>query len=139
MSADRTNYLVYDGACPFCSAYVKLLRLREAGSEIGLVNAREPHPILQDVRDRKISLDDGMALRLNGTWYHGADCIHALALMSTRSGFFNRLNAAMFRSRTLSAILYPALRAGRNGAIRILGYPKLDGTLPVAQRTPQQG
>ena len=58
-------YVVYDGECPFCTAYVKLLRLREAAGKVELVNAREAdHPIVLKVRDRGIVLDEEMALML---------------------------------------------------------------------------
>jgi hypothetical protein len=70
-------------------------------------------------------MDAGMVLKLDGRYYHGADCIHALALLTTPSGFFNRLNRFIFRSHTLSRVLYPLLRAGRNGALRILGRRQL--------------
>jgi hypothetical protein len=67
-----------------------------------------------------------MVLKLDGRLYHGADCIHMVALLSTPSSWFNRVNAAMFRSRTASRLLYPVLRTGRNTVLRILGRSKLN-------------
>lgn len=118
-------WLVYDGECPFCSAYVRYVRLRESVGRLHLVDARLPHPAADEARALGLDLDEGMALKLGGRFYHGADCINVLAMLSTRSGPFNQLNAAIFRSPAASRCLYPLLRAGRNLALRLLGRRKL--------------
>jgi hypothetical protein len=46
-------------------------------------------------------------------------------LLSSRSGLFNKLNALIFHSPTVSRLLYPLLRAGRNLTLRLLGHRKL--------------
>jgi predicted DCC family thiol-disulfide oxidoreductase YuxK len=128
------TWIVYDGQCPFCSRYVQLVRLRETLGQIKLVDAREGGPIVDEARAAGLDLDEGMVLKLDGRFYHGADCIHMLALLSTPSSWFNRVNAAVFRSRTASRLLYPALRAGRNAVLRMLGRSKLNpqGSWPDA-------
>ena len=117
--------IVYDGQCPFCSRYVKLVRLRESLGQVRLVNAREGGPIVEELRRAGVDLDEGMALKLDGRLYHGHDCLHMLALLSTPSSSFNRLNAALFRSPRAARLLYPVLRAGRNTALRLLGRSKI--------------
>jgi predicted DCC family thiol-disulfide oxidoreductase YuxK len=118
-------WLVYDGDCPFCSRYVQYLRLREAAGQVTLVNAREGGPLVDELRRVDLDLDEGMVLKLGGRYYHGADCIHALALLSSSSGLFNRINARVFRSPQLARVLYPVLRAGRNTVLRLLGRTKI--------------
>ena len=113
--------IVYDGECPFCSRYVTMVRLREAVNEVELVNARSDHPAVAKVRDAGFDLNNGMALIEGERIYYGADCIHRMALMSTRSGLFNRANALIFSSPMLSRLLYPIMRAGRNATLRLLG------------------
>ena len=120
--------LVYDGDCPFCSRYVALLRLREAMGGMRLVNARDGGPEVTAIRARGLDLDEGMVLLLGERMYHGADCINRLALMSSGSGLFNRVNAAIFRSPRASAVLYPVLRTGRNTVLRLLGRPRIGDT-----------
>jgi predicted DCC family thiol-disulfide oxidoreductase YuxK len=127
--AKRTEaeaWIVYDGQCPFCSRYVQLVRLRESLGRVQLVDARKGGPEVDEVRQAGLDLDEGMVLKLDGRLYHGADCIHMVALLSTPSSWFNRVNAAMFRSRTASRLLYPVLRTGRNTVLRILGRSKLN-------------
>jgi predicted DCC family thiol-disulfide oxidoreductase YuxK len=117
-------WVVYDGQCPFCSRYVALLRLRDTLGRVELVNAREGGPIVDEIIAAGLDLDEGMALKMNGHLYHGDECIHRLALLSTPSTTFNRVNRAVFRSKTMSRVLYPVLRSGRNAILRLLGRPK---------------
>ncbi|MFN3213553.1 MAG: DCC1-like thiol-disulfide oxidoreductase family protein [Henriciella sp.] len=124
--ASSDNWLIYDGECPFCSQYVKLVRIREAVGGLKLLNAREGGPQYDEVLRAGLDLDEGMVLKLNDRLYHGDDCIHALAMLSEPKGFFNRLNVWVFKSPKRAAFLYPILRAGRNLALKLLGRKKLD-------------
>jgi predicted DCC family thiol-disulfide oxidoreductase YuxK len=123
---EAETWIVYDGQCPFCSRYVQLVRLRESLGRVQLVDARKGGPEVEEVRQAGLDLDEGMVLKLDGRLYHGADCIHMVALLSTPSSWFNRVNAVMFRSRTASRLLYPVLRTGRNTVLRMLGRSKLN-------------
>ena len=124
--ATSDNWLIYDGECPFCSQYVKLVRIREAVGGLKLFNARDGGPQYDEVLHAGLDLDEGMVLKLNDRLYHGDDCIHALAMLSEPKGFFNRLNVWVFKSPKRAAFLYPILRAGRNLALKLLGRKKLD-------------
>jgi predicted DCC family thiol-disulfide oxidoreductase YuxK len=125
MSHRTPAYLVYDGDCPFCSRYVRMLRLREAIGPVELVNARIEHPIHQLLRERNVNLDEGMALVQGDQISVGDDCIHKLALMTTSVDAFNRLNGWLFKSERFSKALYPILRTGRNVTLHILGRRNL--------------
>jgi predicted DCC family thiol-disulfide oxidoreductase YuxK len=114
-------YVVYDGDCPFCSEYVKLLRLREAVGKVALVNARDDHPAVRYAIEKGVDLNQEMALILNGEVFSGPDCMHRLALMSTGAGPFNSVMARVFASPRLSRALYPLLRTGRNLTLRLMG------------------
>jgi predicted DCC family thiol-disulfide oxidoreductase YuxK len=124
----RGIQIVYDSECPFCTNYVKLLRLREAIGPAELIDARGQHPILGEIVRAGLDLDEGMVVKMGGRLYHGGDCLNVLALLSTRAGFFNRAIAGVFRSATLSWTLYPSLRAGRNAALRLLGRKRIRDT-----------
>ena len=119
MSGDA--YLIYDGECPFCSRYVRLARLQKTLGGFRLIDARQGGPEVENARARGLVMDEGFLLHLDGKFYHGAECIHRLALMSSSSDIFNKLNYAVFRSERRSRILYPLLRTGRNAVLRLLG------------------
>ena len=125
---DNVGYIVYDGDCPFCSRYTKMLRLREALGRVELVDARSAHPIVSFLRERHVNLDEGMAFVQNGQIAVGDECIHKIALLTTPSGIFNRVNAFVFRSATASRLLYPVLRFGRNTTLKLLGRRKIAGS-----------
>jgi predicted DCC family thiol-disulfide oxidoreductase YuxK len=125
MSTDETTYIVYDGQCPFCSRYVKLLRLSAAVGKVELVDARHPHPIVLMLQSKHVDLDDGMALVQGTEISHGDDCIHKLALMTTPLNLFNSINARLFRSPRIARLLYPPLRGARNATLWVLGRHKI--------------
>lgn len=120
-----SNYLIYDGECPFCSRYARLTRLRETVGRLHLINARERTPEVEAAIAAGYALDRGMLLSLDGQLYYGADCLNRLALLSSRSTAFNRVAYVLFRYPLLSRIAYPALRAGRGLALRVLNRPPL--------------
>ena len=117
--------IVYDGACPFCRRYVRLLRLRRAIGEVRLVDARMGGLEVQRITECGLSLDDGMVLITGGEFHSGAEAIRRLALLSTRNDSFNRFNYWLFQSGSRSRALYPLLRGGRNLALRMLGRSRL--------------
>lgn len=117
--------VIYDGDCPFCSRYVKHVRLRDIVGRLEYVNARDGGPVVAEAVGKGFDLNEGMLVIMDGVYHHGADAVWALGLLSSPVSAFNRLNARMFRSRTISRFLYPALRFGRNMTIRLLGKPRL--------------
>ncbi|GGC12367.1 hypothetical protein GCM10011494_33980 [Novosphingobium endophyticum] len=123
-AADAT-YLIYDGECPFCSAYVKLMRLRESVGPVRLIDAREGGPEVLKVQAMGMDLNEGMVFHYCGSHYHGADALNIMALLSGSQSWFNKLNGRLFRSRTVSRMVYPFMRAGRNCVLRLLGRTKL--------------
>lgn len=118
--------IVYDGECPFCDNYCKLVRIKDTAGQVELVDARENTQIMKEITALGMDIDDGMVVKMNGQIYYGAEAIHVLSLISSRSGFFNRLNYHIFKSKKLSKILYPILRDCRNLALWMLGKSRID-------------
>jgi predicted DCC family thiol-disulfide oxidoreductase YuxK len=128
--------LVYDGDCPICSAYCKALAIRQLESQFEIVNARQCHPILESIKKMGLDLEEGFVLKIENEYFHGADAINRLALITTHSGLFNRLNYFIFKSAYLSKILYPFLRSGRTILLYLLGIKKLDKAALRSQHNP---
>lgn len=118
--------IVYDGECPFCDNYCKLVRIKDTAGHVELVDARENTQIMKEITALGMDIDDGMVVKMNGQIYYGAEAIHVLSLISSRSGFFNRLNYHISKSKKLSQILYPILRDCRNLALWMLGKSRID-------------
>lgn len=118
--------LVYDKQCPLCDAYCRLVRIRRDVGQLMIVDARENSEILHEITDNRLDIDQGMVLKMGDRLYYGSDAIHALALISSRSGLFNRFNYWMFKSRRVSGLLYPVFRLFRNLLLKALGKTKIN-------------
>jgi predicted DCC family thiol-disulfide oxidoreductase YuxK len=123
--------LVYDGECPACDAYSRAVRIRESVGDLRIVDAREQSDALDEITAKGLDIDQGIVLKIGTRLYHGPDALHALALISSRSGVFNRLNYRIFRSKTLSSGLYPVLRFFRNLLLRIRGKTGINNRLEI--------
>lgn len=125
--------LYYDGECPFCTRYAKLVKLREHFD----VDLRDLRAAPDDVaRFNALGLDvnEGFVVEVQrpataadpqaaAQLHHGRDGIHALALM-TDASVFGWINRLAFSSVRLNRLLYPVLKVCRNSALRLL---KKDG------------
>ncbi|HEU5048620.1 MAG TPA: DCC1-like thiol-disulfide oxidoreductase family protein [Rickettsiales bacterium] len=120
-------WFVYDGDCPICTTAAHALRIREAAGKLHLLNARTQasHPLMQEIHNQKLNLDEGMVIRIGENFYHGADALHIMALLGTNRGWFNRMNALLFRSKTTARLCYPSMRACRNLLLRLKGVHKI--------------
>ena len=118
--------LVYDKQCPLCDNYCRMVRIRESVGELRLIDAREGGVVMDEITARGWDIDQGMVLKVGDQLYYGSDAIHALALISSRSGMFNRFNYWLFKSRTLSHVFYPVLRFFRNLLLKFLGRTKIN-------------
>ncbi len=118
--------LVYDKECPVCSAYCRMAHIRSSVGELRLINARDAGAVMDEITLKGLDIDQGMVLKIENNLYYGSDAIHALSLMSSRSGIFNRINYWIFRSRPLSRFLYPVLRYCRNSLLMLLRKTKIN-------------
>lgn len=118
--------LIYDKECPACNRYCQIVRIRESVGKLKIVDARESSDVMDEITQRGFDIDQGMVLKMGNQLYYGADAIHALALISSKSGFFNRLNYWVFKSKIVSSFLYPLLRFFRNMLLKIMGKTKIN-------------
>lgn len=118
--------LVYDKECPVCDNYCRMVRIRESVGDLRLVDARVQSEVMREITARGWDIDQGMVLKMGGQLYYGSDAIHALALIGSHSGIFNRINYRIFKSKALSAVLYPVLRCCRNLLLKLLGVSKIN-------------
>jgi len=124
--ADEEILLVYDKECPMCDNYCQIVRINESVGKLRIVDARESSEVLDEITAQGLDIDQGMVLKMGGEIYYGSDAIHALALISSRSGVFNRLNYWIFRSKTAARMLYPVLKACRKVLLKVLGKTKIN-------------
>ncbi len=126
--SEQATLIIYDGECPFCNSFVRMTRLRSSLGEIQLIDARQGGEVVNAIQIAKLDLDQGMVLVYQGYLYHGAECLHMIALLSSTSIIFNRIFARLFRSRAFCRLSYPLMRSGRNLILKIKGSSKLTTT-----------
>ena len=118
--------LVYDRECPACNTYCQIIKIRETIGDLKIIDARKKSEILNEITRAGLDIDQGMVLKMEGQLYYGSDAIHTLALISSRSGLFNRFNYWIFKSESVSSWLYPVFRFFRNLLLKILGKMKIN-------------
>ena len=128
MPSEETTWLLYDGECPFCSAFVKMVRFKATVGNVELRDARDYPALVGDMDERGLVVDDGIILSLDGRLHYGADAMHMIALLSTPVGVFNRVNRWVMASPGRSRLLYPVLVRGRKVLLRMLGRSRLGAT-----------
>lgn len=118
--------IFFDGECPFCSSYVRLLNLRAAHGEPQLIDLRQNPKELKILRSSGFDLDKGMIVFVDDRWYFGDRAVHVLAALSTSSTAFNKINRILFSLPYLARWIYPILRMGRNILLFVLGRKRLE-------------
>jgi predicted DCC family thiol-disulfide oxidoreductase YuxK len=116
--------VVYDGECPFCTQFVKLQKIRQSAGQVTLNDARNFMSDVEAARQAGLDLDQGMLVFWKGNVYEGGDAINILALLGSERGF-PVVWRVFFHNAAVSRFLYPALRKGRNLALRLMGRKKL--------------
>lgn len=118
--------LVYDGECPACDNYCRVVRIREDIGRLVIVDAREDSPVMQEITAAGLDIDEGMVLKLGESLYYGSDAIHMLAMIGSRSGVLNRLNYHVFKSPRVATVLYPLLRSCRAVLLKLLRKTRIN-------------
>ncbi len=116
--------IVYDGGCPFCSRYVRLLRLRE-NFDIALIDARTVPDRVAAYAHQGIKIDEGLVVEVGGVLHYGANAVCLLSALSTRAGAWNWIFASLFRHRSVALLFYPAMRLGRRVTLAALGRRRI--------------
>ena len=92
---------------------MSLIRIKETAGPITLIDLREHPDKKNDLIKKGFNLDKGMVIDLDGRLIGGHEAVNHLALLSTPSTLFNKINKWIMSIGFLAAFLYPILRAGR--------------------------
>ena len=113
--------IYYDGDCPFCSAYMRMLNLRDAVGTVDLIDARSDDPRLRGIGTAGFDLDEGIVVDHGGRLLHGAEAMQLLSVLSRKGGILR----AIMRSPRRAALVYPVLKAGRRLSLMALRRGRL--------------
>lgn len=123
----RGDYLLYDGECPACSAYVAMSRLRQLYPRLQVLDARAEPGLVADLRRKGYEINAGMVLCLDGAIHFGAEATRMIAMLGKASpARWRRVALAALGGAPWSARLYPWLNRARGLLLRLLGRPLVD-------------
>jgi len=77
--------LVYDKECPACDQYVRVMRVRESVGRFEIVDAREDTPVMREITEAGLDVDEGMVLKMGDTLYYGSDAQTQVGISGTFS------------------------------------------------------
>ena len=131
-------WLVYDGECPVCNTYCMHARVRDAVGRLHLVDARQPSALMDEITAAGLDIDQGMVVKFKDVMYYGPEAIRMLTLLSTSSGFFNRMNYYFFGSTRRAKVFYPLGKAFRNLVLKVLGIRYIENLKNVDALLPSK-
>lgn len=117
--------ILYDSECPICRFGIKNLALEDTRGQLQIIDARATSTFKNEVIAKGYNLDREIVIRSGERLYSGGDALHFLAMRADRSTWLRRKMFSFFRSRTLSKLLYPALRSGRLILLWLRSVPKI--------------
>lgn len=120
-----TLFIYYDGECPLCENYTRLLSIKKKVPQVNLIDLRSSPDKVANFSKLGFDVDQGMIVDYQSRLYHGADAVNLLAQLSDNSSSFNRLNSFALANKHSAKLLYPLLRMGRNAVIFMLGKQSL--------------
>jgi predicted DCC family thiol-disulfide oxidoreductase YuxK len=115
--------VVYDGECPFCRNYIRLMSLRKAVGDVELVDARTQAPAVRRLVELGYDLNEGMAAIYGGKVYYGKDAVALISSLTGDRDWMDRVLTTSLRNPTRVTFLYPLMKLGRRVALRMLGKP----------------
>lgn len=117
--------VVYDGQCPFCESYVRLMALRKSTGTVTLVDARSGDPCVKQLQKQGYDLNEGMVAIYGDTVYYGSDALSLISAISDRDGIAQQLLSRLLANPRRARYLYPVFKRGRRIALRLLGRPDI--------------
>ena len=121
------TWYVYDGQCPLCQTAATYFKIKQACGTLHLLDARSDpsYPILQQIKEQGIDLDEGFVIIHKGRLYHGKDALRFMSDIGEEKNWFNRFNK-FFHSEASANLFYPWMKAVRGLLLKIRGVQKID-------------
>ena len=121
-----TIWFIYDGDCPICTSAAQALRIKAHFGDLKVLNAREPHPLVEEVNRRRFDLDEGMVIYDGESFYHGPEALRFMAKYGEAQNAFMGFTKLFYWSDTLAKLTYPWMRGVRNWLISRSGFAPID-------------
>ena len=119
--SDKTLF-IYDGECPFCNHFAKLLEIKSSIPSLQIINGRENLEQLTELYKKGYDLNKGAILIRNGKIKHGADAISLICSeLNEPNDSLLKLLRIIFTSNKRSKVLFPFLLWARRFLLTLRG------------------
>ena len=113
---------IYDGECPFCNHFAKLLELKSGIPDISIVDGRENITKIIDLYEKGFDLDKGAILLIGNKIFHGAKAINWIcSQIQNPSDELLKLLSLTFSSNKRTEIIFPFLLFARRFTLAVKG------------------
>jgi hypothetical protein len=117
----NTLYLIYDGDCYLCHHTAQSLRFNHSVKHWLLLNARESHPLVNQILAKGVDLNEGLLVIYKHQMVSGKEALALLSLLTSPVNVINRCTSMLFKSKPLSFLAYPLLKLTRLFLLKIRG------------------
>lgn len=121
MAEGPGNFILYDGECPVCSAFIAMSQLRRLQPDVVVLDARRSPELVAWMRAEGFDVNDSLLVRLRGRTYAGADATRLIWELGQENPIMRRAALYAIGGGPWATPLYPWLRAVRNSLLRLLG------------------
>jgi hypothetical protein len=101
------------------------LTIKKKVGSIQMLNARDPHPLVQEALKKGFDLNEGILVMYQHQYYFADEAMQLLAILSRPDDRFNKLNQCIFKYRWVAKSSYPLFKMLRNTLLRIRGVSKM--------------
>lgn len=115
------DFVLYDGECPVCGAYMALARLRTLRPSLRVLDARQEPALVASLRVQGYDVNDSILVRVGERVYSGAAATRLISQLGSDNPAVRRAALYAIGGAPWSEALYPWLRGMRNGLLRVLG------------------
>lgn len=123
--ATPDNFVLYDGDCPVCAAYLSIAQLKRLRPDLLILDARQEPALVAELRQAGHEVNDSIIVKLGPQIYANAAATRLIATLGSQNPLARRLALTAIGAAPWSAALYPWLRFTRNRLLRALGRPQI--------------
>ncbi len=119
------NFVLYDGECPVCSAYMGIAQLKRLHPNLAILNGREHPAIVAEMRAEGHEINESILVRMDGKVFSGGAGTKLISDLGSDNPVLRRTALYVLGGAPWSNALYPYLRATRNALLSLLGRPMI--------------
>ena len=123
----KKNYIriYFDKECYFCNNYTRLIKLKNIGKKVELINLRNAKKVLPWFKNNGYDIDEGMVVTIDENIFFGSKAIYILSTMLEKKSLFNRLTLLFLNNQKKADFLYPYFVKIRNIFLKIKNIKKI--------------